>query len=793
MNFRVAARTLLQLGAELISSDEIAFFELVKNAFDAGSPRADIDVVIRLEYDTCVTQRQFIQDCKIGSLCDEALEREMGDRKDAIIAKLDYSTPHSRSYARRIRAANSWDELLKLIDDANYILIGDTGSGMSLKDLEEVYLTIGTRYRLEERERKVESRNERSLHRRPILGEKGIGRLSAMRLGWGLRVETTEAGETHWNILEVNWRDFDSPKQKLVSDVEVTPSRGKSKTQAEKSGTRIRVTDLTSAWTSGKLQSVAKELSKFTNPFYPRSRYPISLQFNGNAVPIPRFDQILFKQAHAAVRATYSLDKDEPRFFGAVHYLLRNRQKTFSYDKRDLLPITDPSTSAILHTLGPFSVEFYWYNRRALQAVEGIGTKRQVQKLVNEWSGGLMLFREGFRVFPYGSPDDDWLDLDRKALASSGYKVNRKQIIGQVKIGIADNPFLVDQTNREGLRDGPEKDVLVKLLKHLLEVDFRAFINQVDKETQVQEPLSFDELERRAIDEEAQMRFYIGALRTKYPQLKNDSKVIQPLEHSVARIRRMLDEASQLADSYEKGRSELLNLAGLGLMVEIVAHELNRATRYALQALAAPQHRQVDNGLSTTQFAVLEAQLKTLQKRLRILDPLSTAGRQVKERFDLIQWVTEIVQSHQAQFDRHSIHYVLRALPKGSAETLVVRMVKGMVAQIVENLLSNSVYWLKQQRALDRSFIPEIEVVIDTEAKEILITDNGPGVDPSRKEEIFQPFVTTKPPGEGKGLGLFISREIASYHKASLSISDKRLVHSDRLNTFILSLERNGR
>ena len=45
MNFRVAARTLLQLGAELISSDEVAFFELVKNAFDAGSPRADIDVV----------------------------------------------------------------------------------------------------------------------------------------------------------------------------------------------------------------------------------------------------------------------------------------------------------------------------------------------------------------------------------------------------------------------------------------------------------------------------------------------------------------------------------------------------------------------------------------------------------------------------------------------------------------------------------------------------------------------------------------------------------------------------
>ena len=112
-----------------------------------------------------------------------------------------------------------------------------------------------------------------------------------------------------------------------------------------------------------------------------------------------------------------------------------------------------------------------------------------------------------------------------------------------------------------------------------------------------------------------------------------------------------------------------------------------------------------------------------------------------------------------------------------------------MVAQILENLLSNSVYWLKQEKALDRSFRPRVEIVIDTEAKEILLTDDGPGVDPSRKEEIFQPFVTTKPPGAGKGLGLYLSREIASYHNASIGMSDERNVHADRLNTFVLSLE----
>ena len=402
-----------------------------------------------------------------------------------------------------------------------------------------------------------------------------------------------------------------------------------------------------------------------------------------------------------------------------------------------------------------------------------------------------MLFRDGFRVHPYGNPDDDWLDLDPRALASSGYKVNRKQIVGQVKISALDNPRLVDQTNREGLRECPEKNALVYILKHLLEVDFRVFLNQVDNETRALEPISFDELEERAANEEQQMRHYIEALLNEYPQLKNDTNVIRPLEQSVAKIRLMLDEASELAESYEKGRTELLNLAGLGLMVEIVAHELNRATQYALRALADPQQRDSTNAVGSGNFEVLEEQLKTLQKRLRILDPLSTAGRQVRERFNLVQWVDEILQSHQSQFDRHGVRYSLRVQPNGSDKGMNVRMVKGMVAQIVENLLSNSMYWLKQQKLLDASFRPTIEVVVDTDAEQILVVDNGPGVDPSRKEEIFQPFVTDKPPGEGKGLGLYISKEIASYHKAAIRMSDERTFHTDRLNTFVISLGAN--
>jgi signal transduction histidine kinase len=118
-----------------------------------------------------------------------------------------------------------------------------------------------------------------------------------------------------------------------------------------------------------------------------------------------------------------------------------------------------------------------------------------------------------------------------------------------------------------------------------------------------------------------------------------------------------------------------------------------------------------------------------------------------------------------------------------------MKMVRGMLVQVLENLISNSVYWLKQQRRYEPSFTPVITVTVDVAAKEIRIHDNGPGVDPDRRDDIFEAFVTTKPPGEGKGLGLYISREIALYHGASLYLADTRSPHRNRLNTFVFALE----
>src|SRR3954447_14284139 len=120
-----------------------------------------------------------------------------------------------------------------------------------------------------------------------------------------------------------------------------------------------------------------------------------------------------------------------------------------------------------------------------------------VRKLIAQWSGGLMVYRDGFRVPPYGGPEDDWLDLDRTSLSYKSHKVNRAQLIGKVDITSRGNPHLIDQTNREGLADCPEKAALVAILQKLISRQFRSFLDRVDEEVSLQKAPSLKDLEAR--------------------------------------------------------------------------------------------------------------------------------------------------------------------------------------------------------------------------------------------------------------------------------------------------------
>ena len=771
MPFKIAARTLLHLGAELISSDGVALYELVKNAFDARSKRVVIEIIRTL--------KELPEHLSMALLDENAVDTEnvSDEVRQGILGLVDTTAPAVDKFSASLRTVEKMGSLRRLVRGANAIVIEDWGEGMSLADLNDVYLTIGTRSRLKEPRTKEQ----------PVLGEKGLGRLAVMRLGTHVRVITSRPGEKHWNVLDIDWSIFSHASDAMLEEIEVQPYQGDRKAEPSLAGTRIEITALNETWTEQKLRDIAAgEISRLMDPFTKPRRFPVRLKFNDKKIEVPILDEEIFRRAHAAVEARLTVsglrNRPQVQLVGNVRYQLRGKERAFT-SSLPILAGTAKCTPSVLWSLGSWSMKAFWFNRKLLREEGADG--REAADYVNEWSGGLMVFRDGFRVYPYGSKDDDWLDLDRKALASGGYKVNRKQLIGKVDISAVDNPGLNDQTNREGLRESPEKEALVNILKHILEVQFRGFLNRVDAEISPKLKVTFEVLAERVDRQGKNLRANLRLLRAKHPKLEEEMpQVFANLNSSVEALQKMMAEAQELADELESGHERLVHLAGLGLMVEMLAHELNRSTAHALGTLAnaKPASSTATRGALET----LEFQLHTLQKRLRTLDPATTSGRQRKQDFDLVALIRQIVEGHQAEFDRHGIGHMIELKPSGA--TMPVHLVKGMIIQIIENLIANATYWLKHRKLLDPTFDPHITFTIDIRDRRILVTDNGPGVDPESADDIFQPFYTTKPPGEGKGLGLYIARELAKYHHASVTIAETRTAHKDRLNTFVLTL-----
>lgn len=772
MAFKIAARTILQLGGELISSDGIAFYELVKNAFDARSKRAFIDVQIAIPgkaYRTLLGEaRQACEGTGFKGANAAAL------RAKAVKA-VDPAAPNAAAARGSLETASSGLELLTRLLEANAITIRDTGKGMTRTLLNDVYLKIGTPHR-------IKHQNEDEL---PVLGEKGLGRLSVMRLGSRLRVKTATVSDAKWNVLSIDWDDFNRDLDQLVGDIKVEPSVGPAKDAPDDHGTEITITGLHTDWDKEKLRSIAiRDFARLTDPFSASQRFPVITHFNGELVSVPSINKLLLKNAHATVQAQYLVtDSGEYTLSGEVlHGEYRN---DFALGETQLTSIAETDVH-YLRSLGPFRMELYWFNRKQLKEDGAVLNRLDVINLVKEWAGGLMVFRDGFRVNPYGSPSDDWLSLDPDALGAQGYKVNRRQIIGRVEISRAGNPQLRDQTNREGLRDCPEKEILIALLRHIIGREFRAFITGIAEEELENRKLDFDELERRLRESQTNL----GRIAKKLSAIPAAKPLAAELLRVGQEITDLVDKTQDLSEGLEEKQNRLVHLAGLGLLLEILGHELHRITNRTLESVRAADGADL-SPRARAGLRNVEAQLKTLEKRLRVLDPLSTPGRQRKESFEFVQFTRSIFEDHKAQFARHEVSVSVNVVPS-SAQSLQITAVKGMFVQILENLISNSLYWLRAQKKANPSFEARIDVAVDTERKRLMFTDNGPGIEPFRSERVFEPFYTTKSAKTARGLGLYISREMAKYHGCRLFLDTRKSGVPPTLHTFILEIEPNN-
>lgn len=784
MNFRVSARTILHLGSELISSDGVAFYELIKNSLDARAPEVRLELVYRLDHQVYAEiMRELGEDRDTPPSLRRRYMASLGrDRRgwtalrEVAAAALVGGPAAQEELSSQFLAASTRDEFVDALRAANYIEFDDDGDGMSLDILQRVYLTIGTSYRADQKA----ARNSGGKDDQDdvILGEKGLGRLSAMRLGDRVLIVTAMAGEPRWNQLEIDWNDFADAADEDLESVDVAPILGVKKDPGQ-SGTRIRISALKSEWSGEKLQSLAAEhFSKLVDPLDKDARLPLQLTFNGTAVAIPTFAGFLLDHAHGRLQARLIVDGPEaPRVEGTMEYRLHGRARPLRLTTLDLSTLTEMDLATIRRS-GRFELDMYWFNRRILTKLEGVGSLAVVRRILAEWAGGVAVYRNGYRVNPYGGPNDDWLDLDRDAFSTSGFKLNRGQIVGRVRITQDENPYLIDQTNREGLKENPEKRAFVKVIAAAVEI-YRQYLNEMDRDIDQARRVSASEALDRFRAEDERVASLLPMLEEALAPIEDGPRLTRKLRETLGELRRAAEFVQRAAGAQEQERSRVLHLASIGLMIEILAHELYRSTSAGLQTIA--QARKSRDATSTsTSLRVLDSQLRTLQKRLKVLDPLSTNARQTKEPFELVGWVRNIVDGFASRNVASRIEITAEVVPDDA--TLEVRAVKGMFVQVLENVLTNSLFWVRRQQQEreklglhgggEEGTIGAIRVVVDVPARTVTITDTGPGIPQERRETVFEPFFSTKPQKQGKGLGLYIAREIAEYHGGRLLLGE---------------------
>ncbi|UAB79232.1 ATP-binding protein [Erythrobacter sp. SCSIO 43205] len=777
--FKVTARAVLELGSELISSDIIAFYELIKNGFDAGTKRGveiDFHVVLGRR-----AMREFQRQLEDAGADIEKIRKDIEKALNADAAML-----HAKAVEDLQDCATASDlrDALETIYARNSIVVADTGEGMSLDDLERVFLVIGTPSRKKAVQEVVDKKEGKS----PYLGEKGIGRLSAMRLGERLEVESARQSDTHFNVLDIDWRQF-AELDAMLEDIEVVPHKGDAKPDDTWSGTRLTIGSLSSDWTRDKIQLLANdEFSMLTAPMTGRrARKRIVLRWNGERIKIPALDSELLEEAHASIKGRYEIDDRKPRLtldivirkLGFDHPVI---EETKIYEGADLYgPIAGKDTgieSGALESVGEFDFEAHWYNRRRIKGNDK-HTATEIKDFHRQWTG-IRLYRDGFRVYPYGSEEDDWLGLDRKALMAKGYLLNKIQLIGQVDIGRVANPELVDQTNREGLRVTPEYETLLEVIRFSIQDQLRKRMLKVEQEFKAKrekfEPAKTEikELEKRA-------KTSIDLLRK--TASNEERETIDRLQMTLFEVSDFARRAQRRIEEVENDAQQMLDMAGIGLMVEIVAHELARTSEDALDNLNALRAKSVPEDVRT-RIESLRSAMKSISKRLRVLDPLSVSGRQAPERFALDELIRETLDAHETQFARHDISVDIEL---GDAPVRI-KAVKGMVVQVLENLISNSVYWLDLEKQQSAEFAPKISISLDDLTSTIYFKDNGPGIHPANAEDIFDMFFSLKETRKRRGLGLYIARKCATFNGGALELDLEEENPNGRYNRFIYTV-----
>jgi signal transduction histidine kinase len=758
-NFSVDSALLQELGERLVTTPHVALAELVKNSYDADA--TEVHVTIR--------------------------ENEHGGPE---------------------------------------IEVRDNGCGMTLQQIRAFWMRIGNTHKGKEQT------SER--FGRPLTGNKGIGRFCVRRLGTSVKLESSakSARRLECNTLEIDWKKFvpgDDVAKVPVKGISLVKSGDETGLKLTMSGhRRIEWRSLEDqrsyAYLLRQLATLAANRGTKRPGFEADPGFRVVLN-----APSLEYGAALEGFVDGADAEDDGLAVDiREKLMGAGWALLtakvgkdgkaRCRLDAASpVGKREFVSSHKfTALEDVSLTLAIFVEESGWNRNEKLLPLGKLNT------ILNDW-GGVQLRHRGVRIFPYGDPGDDWLDIEKDRARRLGRPpqddlidfantikartpldtgrvllnmLSHKAYLGAVEVG-DDQKGLEVKADREGFVDNLVLQELKQFTRFAIDwaMIWRDF---AVKERARQNAEKFrKELEKgtggKVIPPAEQSDVALKILRKGVAQLRAAQERNDPSSITQAEVKNLASAASLLESEFKTNRADLLRfqlVASAATLSLLYHHEVKYLAQTlttlsadldaAIKHLKGPIKLRCQEVLESVGAAkeTLDA-LGDLTQDMGILDRKAVAGR-----LDLARQADRAI----ARFQRVSTAYKVDITKRIDDGILVGPMLKGELAAILLNGLSNALKAVIAGGA--KKGLIELHAYRSRGKVCLDITDNGIGLSPEERKSAFTPLVSDPSSrlydalevrlasedrqllGQGSGLGLSIVQGILENRKGSAAFVD---------------------
>ena len=372
--------------------------------------------------------------------------------------------------------ASKVEILMENIDEPSIatIIIEDDGFGMNKEIVENVWMEPGSDFKTIQFE-KLELTPK---HKRLPIGEKGIGRFGAHKLGNKIEMISKKKGCKEVRVT-IDWSIFNDYKYLEQVPIKIYERKEPLYFTSSKTGTQITISNFRNPWKRGVIRNTYRAITSLSSPFESNESFNVNVEIFDKQKwleglleweEIKDFSLFNFNieiENEAITKFEYSFTPWDtmPKLSGRKVNLKDDYVKEFRF-------LTDTDDNRITlekNNIGKIIFKGFIFDQDARILSLGVQDKKSYKDYLRQ-NGGIRVFRDGLRVYDYGEPDNDWLGLDIRRVNIPARRISNNIVLGAVYLDRKESSGLIEKTSREGFVENDSFTIFRETILHCIDI-----------------------------------------------------------------------------------------------------------------------------------------------------------------------------------------------------------------------------------------------------------------------------------------------------------------------------------